>query len=472
MTEQPFVLLAVQLGVLLVAAVGLGRLAGRLGLPPIVGELIAGVLLGPTMLGRAAPGVLAALFPPEDPVAAVRADFLKVGLLLFLLVVGLEVRPELVGARWRAIAPTSLLGLVVPFAVGYAAVEAFPGLWGAGGPALAPTIGIALAISALPVIARIMSDLGLLQTDVGRVVIASAVVDDLIGWIGFAALTAAFAGRASPLPAWQTLLVVVGAFGLALLVGRALGSSGGRRDDWRAAGSDGLAPTAGSASWRAGQALSAERHDGGTVASPADPGGAPGQPLSDAPSWPLALVLAAMLLSAALMEAIGVHASLGALLVGLAGSRLDPAVFEPVRRLVHAFFAPLYFAAVGLGLDLAAHFDLALVAAVFSIACLGKLVGASLGARLGGFPWREALAVGAGMNARGAVGLLLASLARQVGLVDDRVFVALGVMALGTSLLAGALMPRILRGRLRAWPTPASASSSPNRGAPSSSPSS
>jgi Kef-type K+ transport system membrane component KefB len=348
--EQAFVdtfaLLVAQLGLLLIAALALGRLAARAGLPPVVGELLAGLLLGPTLLGRLAPGLMMSFFPPQDPAAAMRGDVLRIGLVLFLFVVGLDIRLELVGERWRTIAPTSLLGLVVPFGVGYAAVVALPGLWGAGGPALAPTIGIALSISALPVIARIMADLGLLDSDVGRVVMASAVVDDLIGWVGFALLAAAFAGQAET----------------------------------------------------------------------------------------------------ALAAGVSAHVSLGALLVGLAASRLGWPAFEPLRRLVHGLFSPLYFAAVGLGLDLTAHFDPVLVAVVFLIACLGKLVGASLGARLGGFGWREALAVGAGLNARGAVGLLLASLAHQVGLVDERVFVALVVMALGTSLLAGALMPRVLRG--------------------------
>jgi Kef-type K+ transport system membrane component KefB len=367
------------------------------------------VLLGPTVLGRLWPCLTAVLFPADDAVAAARGDFLKVGLLLFLLVVGLEIKPELVGARWRTIVPTSLLGLVVPFGVGYLAVVALPSLWGAVTPALAPTVGIALAISALPVIARIMADLGLLRTEVGRIVIASAVVDDLLGWIGFAALAAAFAGRAAPRPPLETLLIVLAAFAAALLLGRAFGA-------WRLLASPTDAPR------------------------PDRPADGP-----SASSLPLALVLAATLLAAAFMEGIGVHASLGALLVGLTVSHLDSSLFDPVRRLVHSFFAPLYFAAVGLGLDLTAHFDAALVAIVFLIACLGKLVGASLGARLGGLAWREALAVGAGMNARGAVGLLLASLAREVGLVDDRVFVALIVMALGTSLLAGALLPRILR---------------------------
>jgi Kef-type K+ transport system membrane component KefB len=411
---DPFVLLAAQLGVLLVAAVALGQLAARLGLPPIVGELVAGVLLGPTVLGRLWPGLTALLFPVADATASARADFLKVGLLLFLLVVGLEIKPELVGARWRTIAPTSLLGLVVPFGVGYLAVVALPELWGAASPALAPTVGIALAISALPVIARIMADLGLLRSEVGRIVIASAVIDDLLGWVGFAALAAAFAGRAAPQPPLETLLIVLAAFAAALLLGRALGASR-------------LVPS--------------------TTDAPARPdtaaAGAPG-PSSES-SLPLAVVLAATLLAAAFMEGIGVHASLGALLVGLTVSGMETSLFDPVRRLVHSFFAPLYFGAVGLGLDLATHFDATLVAAVFLIACLGKLVGASLGARLGGLAWREALAVGAGMNARGAVGLLLASLAREVGLVDDRVFVALIVMALATSLLAGALLPRILR---------------------------
>ncbi len=303
---DPFALLATQLGVLLLAAIALGRLAVSLRLPPIVGELLAGVLLGPTVLGRIAPEVLASLFPPGDLVAAARGDFLKVGLLLFLLVVGLEINPDEVGARWRTILPTSLLGLAVPFAIGYLSVLWLPGLWGAAGdrPALAPTIGIALAISALPVIALIMGDLGLLRSDVGRLVIASAVVDDLFGWVGFAAVAGAFAGGAAAVrPAWMALVVVTCAFGGALLLGRVAGA---RVDAWLGGGSipDGRQP----------------RVAGGTTAS-ASQGG------EGRAGVALGLLVATALLASALMETVGAHAFLGALLVGLAASRLDPGPF-------------------------------------------------------------------------------------------------------------------------------------------------
>jgi Kef-type K+ transport system membrane component KefB len=154
----------------------------------------------------------------------------------------------------------------------------------------------------------------------------------------------------------------------------------------------------------------------------------------------LGLVLALTLLASALMEMVGVHAFFGALVIGLAASRLGPALFEPVLRLVRIFFTPLYFGAVALEVDLLSSFEWRISAAVFLIACLGKLVGATVGALLGGLAPREAFTVAAALNARGAVEVVLATTARQAGLIDDRVFVALVAMALGTSVLAGALL--------------------------------
>ncbi len=399
-----FVILVVQLAVLLASAAILGQIAQRLGFPAIVGELLAGIVLGPTILGTLLPSGFAALFPANPTVQEVRGQFLKVGLLLFIFLVGLEVNPQLLRERIRTILPTSLVGLAFPFIVGFGSVVAVPGFW-YGSVArqsltLPVMIGVALSVSALPVIARIMTDLGLVRTEIGRIILSTAIIDDLAGWLAFALLMSALGPvGASASPVGRSVVIVLLTFVLALTVGRRIGD---RVRGW----------------------VEHRPRQGGLV---------------------LALVLALALLASGIMEGVGVHAFFGALSIGLAVSAFEEAFFEPVTRIVRYFFTPLYFGAVGITVNFLANFDLALVLLVIGIATLGKLVGVTLGARIGGLAMRDALAVAVGMNARGAVEILLATIARQSGLIDDRIFVALVVMALTTSVLAGSLLKRTLK---------------------------
>jgi Kef-type K+ transport system membrane component KefB len=398
---DPLLTLLAELGFVLVLAIALGNAAQRLRLPAIVGQLLAGVILGPTVLGRVLHTPQTSLFPLSNPtVGVVRTDFLQVGLLVFIFLVGLEIDPTTVRKRLRTIVPSSLLGLTIPFAVGFACVKLFPGLWYSSRVhtpgAVAWVVGVALSISALPVIAAILKDLGLIRTEIGAIIISAAVIDDLCGWVAFAAIAAAFAGGHASV--WQTTLIVFAAFAAALVLGRRIGLFA---DSWIA------------------------RH-------------------ADEVTLLLGVALSITLLLSAIMQKVGAHAFFGALIVGalLSGVRKD--VFAPIEQFVRSFFAPLYFGAVGLSIDFAGNFDLKLVVVVFLIACLGKVAGVVAGARLAGSSMRESMAIAFGMNARGSVEILLATLALTAGLVDAHVFEAIVIMAVATSLLAGATIPRIL----------------------------
>jgi Kef-type K+ transport system membrane component KefB len=162
----------------------------------------------------------------------------------------------------------------------------------------------------------------------------------------------------------------------------------------------------------------------------------------------IGLMAVSVLVAASAAEFIGIHGIFGAFLVGVAFAQAaggpDTAAHEPVRRFVIGFFAPIYFASLGLRANFITSFDLTLVAVTLAVACVGKVGGASLGAWLGRMPAREALAVGVGMNARGAMEMILASVALEYELIDQRVFVALIVIALATSMLSGPLVQRLL----------------------------
>jgi mannitol/fructose-specific phosphotransferase system IIA component (Ntr-type) len=167
--------------------------------------------------------------------------------------------------------------------------------------------------------------------------------------------------------------------------------------------------------------------------------------------WPggvLSFALTAALFCAALTEWMGVHAIFGAFLFGVAlgdSNNLREQTRATMDRFINFFFAPLFFASIGLKVDFIAHFDPMLVAIVLIIASIGKIIGCGLGARWAGMPKREAWAVGFGMNARGAMEIILGLLALQAGVIRERMFVALVVMALVTSMISGPMMQRLLR---------------------------
>jgi Kef-type K+ transport system membrane component KefB len=404
MAHGESIVLFLELSVMLAVGLLLGQAAKRLRLPAVLGELLGGVLLGPTVLARFGSRPFGMLFPASATVASGRQTFVQMGLLIFMFVAGLEVSIPALRRLSRTVIWTSALGILFPLVVGAGVVLANPGQWAThihGEPfGNALFLGTALSISALPVIARILIDLGLAHRELGAVILASAAVDDMIGWSLFTALLASFDARR---PLWMTLLVVGGLAGATLTLVR----------------------------W------AVRRSGPSTRFGPASPRG-------------LVAALAAFLfLAAAVAEWNGVHATLGAFIAGLilASSERDrESATKAIRGVALTVFAPLYFVSVGLRADFASNFDPTLTAAVLAIACVGKIGGASVGARIGGTEWRQALAIGFGLNARGAMEIILASIALEQRMIDERLFVALVVMAMVTSILSGPVLGRMSRG--------------------------
>jgi Kef-type K+ transport system membrane component KefB/mannitol/fructose-specific phosphotransferase system IIA component (Ntr-type) len=396
----------VALAVLLVTARALGELARALGGPPVVGEILAGILLGPTALGRVAPGVCAWMFPQSGTPRSMLEGFTSLAVVLLLVVAGLDVDLNVVRRRGRTALLTSVLGIALPLAGGVALGLVLPDSdlvdpsrrW-----MFASLIGVALSISALPVIAKTLLDLGLYKTDLGLLVMAAAIADDIVGWLAFALLLGPLRGGHLEIASFGKTLALGALLCIALLVV-------GRR-----------------AMDRLLARLETQPHTaGGRV---------------------IAIVIAAALLTAGITQAIGIHAIFGGFLVGVVvgdSPRLTERTHVVIEDFVMHVFAPVLFASLGLRIDFAAAFDLRLCLLFFAVASVAKVVGCSVGARGGGLAWREAIAVGFGLNARGAMGILLALVALDASVIRPQVFVALVVMALGTSLLSGPVMKRLL----------------------------
>jgi Kef-type K+ transport system membrane component KefB/mannitol/fructose-specific phosphotransferase system IIA component (Ntr-type) len=407
MTEHDSLVFLLALGVILASARVLGEVTRWMGMPMVVGEIAAGIVLGPTVLGRIWPRGHAWLFPGGAAQSMING-YTTIAVVLLLVVVGVEMDLGVLRRRGRTAALTGLLGMLLPFASGVALGFLLPGsdlIDPARRTIFALFLGVALSISALPVIAKTLLDLGLFKSDVGLLVMASAMIDDVVGWLALSLLLGPVRGGA--VNAWAfgktVLLGALFAAGL-LLVGR-------RLIDAALPHVERVAATA------SGRVLS--------------------------------LVILLALFGAAVTQAIGLHAIFGGFIVGLTiggSSRINERTRVAIEDFVVNIFAPVFFASIGLRVDFVASFDLRLALLVFVLATVPKLLGCSLGARAGGLKWRQAVAVGFGMNARGAMGIVLSDLAREAGLLKDQMFVALVLMALATSLVSGPAMKRLLYG--------------------------
>ena len=401
------VVLLLALGVLIASARLLGEIVLFFRLPSVFGEILAGILLGPTVMGALFPEISGFLFPRSGISALLLDGIITLSIVLFLLVAGLQANISTMRRQGKTIATIGLSGILFPSAIGFVIAWYFPYHLGYQSGAdhviFAMFIATALSISALPVIAKTLMDLDLYRSDIGMMIVAAAIFNDLIGWITFAVLLGLLgSGINNSFPLVWTITMTFGFTLFMLTVFRRLFN---RILPWIQVYT----------SWPGGQ---------------------------------LGLIMSLALLGAAFTEWIGVHAIFGSFIVGIAMGD-TPHFRERLRviidQFISFFFAPLFFASIGLKLNFAKSFDPILVVTILIIACLGKVLGCSLGARIGGLSNRESWAIGVGMNARGAMEIILGLLALRFHLISERLFVALVFMAIVTSLVSGPLMQKILR---------------------------
>jgi Kef-type K+ transport system membrane component KefB/mannitol/fructose-specific phosphotransferase system IIA component len=406
LTHSEITAMFLALGLLLASARLLGELARRFNLPAVIGEILAGVLWGPTVFGAIAPAWRAFIFPRHGGGALAFDGLTTLAIALFLLVAGMEVDLSSVWRQGKTALNVGIAGIVVPFALGFATAWYLPGLLGretgANPLIFALFLATALSISALPVIAKTLMDLNLYRSDLGMLVVAAAVLNDLVGWIVFAVILGMLGSSPTALSIGQTIWVTLG-FALTMLT---------------------------VVRWALNRSLPwIQAHT----------------------SWPggvLGFALSLALIAAAFTEWIGIHAIFGSFLAGVAlgdSRHLREKTRATIEQFVSFIFAPLFFASIGLKVNFIANFDLLLVVVVLVIATIGKVLGCGLAGLLSGLGRREAWALGFGLNARGAMEIILGLLALKNGMIGERLFVALVVMALVTSLMSGPLLQHLLR---------------------------
>lgn len=394
-------LLLVQLGLLLFFARVLAEGMRRIGQPAVIGELLAGILLGPTILGHFAPDMFMAIFPPSE----IQFQYLEViswlGMVMLLLLTGLETDIRTMRTIGKPAVLTSLSGITVTATSGAILGIMLPDVYltdPANRPIFAAFLATAMAITAMPVIAKILIDLNLIKRNIGVVILSAGVMDDTIGWLALSIIAGIAAGGAFALgDLMLTLLLLVLFIIILRWVAFPVMSRGIRFANERVdlVGSD------------------------------------------------ITLILVFTFAAASFTEFIGIHAVFGAFAAGLLVRQL-PRVrrdsLHTIESFVLAGLSPIFFAFVGLKVDLWALTSWSLPLLVIGVAVSGKLVGCYLGGRFGGMSHWESLALGFGMNARGAMELIVAMIGLSLGLLTQEMYSTIVLLAVVTSFMAPILI--------------------------------
>ncbi len=405
--------LLIQIIVILLMARIVGWGFRKIHQPQVIGEMVAGILLGPSLLGWLAPGVSSALFPSGSLGAL--STLSQVGLLVFMFLVGLELNPKQLRERGHTALVTSHASILIPFLLGgILALYLYPRLSDDGVPFthFALFMGTAMSITAFPVLARILTERKLLRTPLGGVAIACAAVDDVTAWCILAGVVLLVRATGAEHSLWLMVLGTVTYMGVMLFVAR-----------------------------------KAVRHFGTKY-----------EQRGEVSKDMVAVILLIVFASGLATEWLGIHALFGAFIAGAIMPKdhgFVRAITEKLEDLTVVLLLPLFFASTGLrtsiGLVSGAQmwFYCALIVAV---AVAGKFGGASLAARASGMNARESITLGVLMNTRGLVELVVLNIGLDIGVISPALFAMMVIMALVTTFMTTPLLDLIYRPAVHAYP--------------------
>ncbi len=409
---SPEAIFIAELGLLLLVGRLMGEAARRVGQPAVMGQLIGGVLLGPSLFGWLWPSAQHMLFPDAVAQKSMLDAVSQLGILMLLLLTGMETDLQLVRRVGRAAITAAIAGVALPFVCGFALGEWLPAALLPKPDARLVTaifLGTALSISSVKIVAMVVREMNFMRRDLGQIIVASAILEDTIGWV-----------------------IIAIAFGLA---------SAGTIDLWSAGRA-----VIGTALFLLLSLTVGRRIVFGLIRWTND---------NFASDFPVITVILLIMVAMALTtQLIGVNTVLGAFVAGvLIGQSpiLTRHIDEALRGLIVALFMPVFFGLSGLRADLTVlrHGDLALLAVgLILIASVGKFVGAFLGGKIGGLSRAESLALGCGMNARGSTEVIVATIGLSMGVLNQNLFTLIVTMAVVTTLA----MPPMLRWALARLP--------------------
>jgi K+:H+ antiporter len=395
-----FPLLILQTCVIIVAARLVGSLARRLGQPAVIAEVMAGIFLGPSLLGRLSPHVFEGLFPKSSlPGLSLLS---QVGLVFFMFLIGLELDPKLLRGRGKSSFAISAAGICVPFGLGgLLALQIYAAQAGPGVPrsSFVLFMGIAMSITAFPVLARILAERNLIRTKLGSIALACAAADDVTAWCLLALVVSVVHAKGAGAALIVSLEALAFAGGMLLLVRPLLSRLGAR--------------------------ITTRENLTQNV---------------------VALTFVMLLASALASELIGIHALFGAFLFGTIMPRQGDyahALAERLEDFVVVALLPLFFAYSGLRTELgllASSSDWLLCLTLIAVACIGKFGGSFCVARLTGMSTRDSAALGVLMNTRGLMELIVLNVGLDLGVISPKIFTMMVIMALVTTVMTTPLL--------------------------------
>jgi len=401
LNSSDIVIFLLSIGIVLFFARGLGELFKRFKQPIIIGEIIAGIVLGPTILGALFPEYYNYLFTDSEVASTAFDGITVLGLSMLLLVLGLEIDLRLALSQGKAASLVSLFGILFPFTIGFLFAYLFPDYFGIADEKMrfifALFIGVALSITALPVVAKTLMDLNLFKTEIGLLIITSAMFNDLIGWLIFSIILGTIGQQSHDLGMGFIISMLFLFIFFTLFIGRKIINY--------------FIPYL--------------------------------EKFTTYPGGILNFIFILGFLCAAFTEYIGVHAIFGAFIIGIAigdSAHLKEQTREIIHQFVTNIFAPIFFVSIGLKVNFITNFDFLLVIIFVSLAFIGKVIGCGLGAHWGGKSTDDSLIIAFGMNSHGAIEIILGTIALQAGLIHERVFVGLVLMALVTTISSAPLM--------------------------------
>jgi len=406
------VVLIAQVALLMLVGRGLGEVMQRFGQPAIIGQLLAGLILGPSLFGWVWPQAHDLVFPQGPEQKSLITGIANIGVMMLLLLTGMETDLNLVRKVGAPAVAVAAAGVAVPFACGFALGEALPASILANPQARLVAslfLGTALSISSIKIVAMVVREMNFMRRNLGQIIVASAIMEDTVGWV-IISITLGIAGEGG---------VAVGSFAKTV-IGTALFLV--------------FSYTAGR--WLVFQLI---RWVNDTFVSE---------------NAVITAILIVMCLMALITQTIGVNTVLGAFVAGvLVGESpiLSQQIQDELRGFITAFMMPIFFGLSGLSADLTILRDphlLMLTAGLVAIATFGKFAGAFTGGRIGGLGAKESLALGCAMNARGSTEVIVASIGLSMGALTQNLYSMIVTMAVITTMA----MPPMLRWALSRLP--------------------